>query len=115
MTGVKGYIVTCDDFLGDTSLPVKIARRKSAVPLNAFKERAATVEFEERAKVLLKKALAEKGLTHGALVAALTGLGLPEIKEQAMTNKISRGGFSAAFLLQCMDAMGLELAAKPKR
>lgn len=92
-------------------------KRKSApkAPANAFKERAATVEFEAKAKELLKKALAERQMTHGGLIDALTSLGLPPIKEQAMTNKISRGGFSAAFLLQCIDAMGLELVARNKR
>ena len=92
-------------------------KRKAApkAPANAFKERAATVAFEEKAKELLKKALAERQMTHGGLIDALTSLGVPPIKEQAMTNKISRGGFSAAFLLQCIDAMGLELVARNKR
>lgn len=92
-------------------------KRKVApkAPANAFKERAATVEFEDKAKELLKKALAERQMTHGGLIDALTSLGVPPIKEQAMTNKISRGGFSAAFLLQCIDAMGLELVARNKR
>ena len=99
-------------------MPVKTAPKRKPppkAPANAFKERESTVLFEDRAKALLKKALTEQGMTHGALVEALTTLGMPAIKEQAMTNKISRGGFSAAFLLQCMDVMGLELIAKPKR
>jgi Domain of unknown function (DUF6471) len=50
---------------------------------------------------------------HVDLSGLLEGLGIA-IKEQAITNKISRGGFSAALLLQCMNVMGLELVAKPK-
>jgi hypothetical protein len=95
----------------------KTASRKAEakMPNNAFKERALTQEFEGQAKDLLKKALADKKMTHGALVQALKETGYPPIKETAMTMRISRGGFSAAFLLQCLDAMGLELAIKPKR
>ncbi len=99
-------------------MPTKTAPRRKTeakMPNNAFKDRQATQEFEKRAKDLLKKALTEKGLTHGALVEALQRTGYPPIKETAMTMRISRGGFSAAFLLQCLDAMGLELVAKPKR
>lgn len=84
--------------------------KKPKLPPNAFKHRATTVEFETRAKAMLRKALEEQGFTHGALSAELEG-----ISEAALTNKISRGGFSAAFLLQCMDVLGLELVAKPKR
>lgn len=88
--------------------------KKPKLPHNAFKERAATIKFEAEAKDLLKAALHERGVTHGALSEALAGIGI-DIGEAAITNKISRGGFSAAFLLQCMDVMGLKLATKPKR
>ena len=98
-------------------MPAKTATRKAEakLPNNAFKERAATAVFESEAKALIKEALGLKKMTHAALVDALTAKGYPPIKEMAMTVRISRGGFSAAFLIQCLDAMGLKLEIKPKR
>jgi len=37
-----------------------------------------------------------------------------EISAGGVANKISRGGFGAAFLLQCMEALGINLAPLPK-
>ncbi|MGB7914158.1 MAG: DUF6471 domain-containing protein [Rhodomicrobium sp.] len=37
-----------------------------------------------------------------------------EISAGGLANKISRGGFSSAFMLQCMEAMGINLAALPR-
>jgi hypothetical protein len=81
---------------------------------NAFKDREATVRFEGEAKELIRAAMADQKFTHGELSAALGEIGIG-IGDGALANKISRGGFSAAFLLQCMDVMGLKLAAKAKR
>jgi hypothetical protein len=94
----------------------KTARKPKVAkaPHNAFKERDVTVQFEDKARALLKDALTKKSWTHGQLSEALAEIGVP-ISNVAITNKISRGGYSAAFLLQCMDVLGLELVAKPKR
>ena len=63
-------------------------------------------EYEERAKNLLKGELKKRGVTY-ADRAALLGdkLGVHET-DRNLNNKISRGGFSAAFLLQCLSAIG---------
>ena len=45
-----------------------------------------------------------KGMAYRDLAQALTEMGT-EISEQGLNNKISRGGFSAAFYLQCLDAI----------
>jgi len=39
------------------------------------------------------------------LAEKLTAMGLPET-ERNLANKISRGGFTAAFFVQCLDAIG---------
>jgi Domain of unknown function (DUF6471) len=52
-----------------------------------------TVEYETRAKNLLKGELKRKGITYAGLA-------------EKLANKISRGGFTAAFLLQCLEAIG---------
>ena len=63
------------------------------------------VEYEARAKNLLKGELKRRGLTYAQLVEKLSAIGVQET-ERNLNNKISRGGFTAAFLLQCMVAIG---------
>lgn len=63
------------------------------------------VEFETRAKNLLKGELKRRGVTYAQLAAKLGELGVAE-NERNLNNKISRGGFTAAFLLQCLAAIG---------
>ena len=65
---------------------------------------AATVEFETRAKNLLKSELKRKGVTYAQLAEKLAAVGVTE-NERNLNNKISRGGFSAAFLFQVMMAI----------
>ena len=71
----------------------------------AAKSDPATVEFEARAKNLLKAELKRKGMTYAQLAERLAALGVQE-NERNLNNKISRGGFTAAFLLQCLTAIG---------
>lgn len=63
-----------------------------------------TIEYEARAKNLLKGALKTKAVTYAQLAERLGAMGIHET-ERNLTNKISRGGFSAAFLIQCLTAI----------
>lgn len=63
------------------------------------------VEFETRAKNLLKGELKRRGVTYAQLAEKLAQIGVTE-NERNLNNKISRGGFTAAFLLQCLEAIG---------
>lgn len=63
------------------------------------------VEFETRAKNLLKGELKRRGVTYAQLAEKLAQIGVTE-NERNLNNKISRGGFMAAFLLQCLSAIG---------
>ena len=63
------------------------------------------VEFETRAKNLLKGELKRRGITYAQLAEKLAQIGVTE-NERNLNNKISRGGFTAAFLLQCLEAIG---------
>lgn len=58
-------------------------------------------EWETKAASLLKSELKRKGVTYAQL-AELIGE-----KEVNIRNKLSRGKFSAAFLIQSMEAIGL--------
>jgi hypothetical protein len=76
------------------------------VPQNAYKAHPLTSQYEEKAKNLLKGELKRKGVTYAQLAEKLAALGLQET-ERNLANKISRGGFTAAFLIQCLEAVGV--------
>jgi hypothetical protein len=52
--------------------------------------------------------LKRKGVTYAQLVEKLAGIGISE-KEANVANKLSRGKFTAAFLLQCMSAIATDI------
>lgn len=62
-------------------------------------------DWSEEAKGLLKAELKRRGMTYAHLVQALAQVGVTET-EANLRNKISRGNFSAAFLLQTLNAIG---------
>jgi Domain of unknown function (DUF6471) len=64
------------------------------------------VVYETKAKNLLKAELKRKGITYAQLVEKLAEIGVHET-ERNLNNKISRGGFAAAFLLQCLTSIGI--------
>ncbi len=59
----------------------------------------------ERAKGLLKAELKRRNLTYRDLADKLTAAGSPE-DERNLRNKVARGSFTAAFLLQCLAVIG---------
>ena len=69
------------------------------------KNNPVNVEFEDLAKNILKGELKRRAITYADLAKRLEKIGVSET-ERNLNNKISRGGFSAAFLLQCMTARG---------
>ncbi|WP_322864720.1 DUF6471 domain-containing protein (plasmid) [Aquicoccus sp. G2-2] len=69
------------------------------------KDAAVVEEYEGKAKSILKGELKRRGITYGQLADRLTMLGSPET-ERNIANKISRGSFTAAFFMMCMDAIG---------
>ena len=63
-------------------------------------------EWEKQAANLLKSELKRKGVTYAQLVEKLAAIGLNE-KEVNVANKLSRGKFSAAFMLQCLSSISV--------
>lgn len=63
------------------------------------------LEFQERAKNILKAELKRRGISYRQLAEMLTARGVPE-SERNIANKISRGAFTAAFFFECLDAVG---------
>lgn len=62
-------------------------------------------KWQARAKGLLKAELKRRGVSYRELSEKLGLIGVKE-SEANLANKISRGGFSAVFLIQCLDAIG---------
>ena len=75
------------------------------MPVNEWKTSPITQAYETRAKNLLKGELKRRGITYAQLAEKLAGIGVQE-NERNLNNKISRGGFTAAFLMECLDAIG---------
>lgn len=62
-------------------------------------------DYEMKAANLLKAELKRKGVTYAGLVEKLAAIGVDE-KEANVRNKLSRGKFTAAYFLQCLEAIG---------
>jgi len=63
-------------------------------------------EWQERTKNLLKAELARKGVSYKQLADKLGEIGVTDT-EANIKNKISRGGFTAVFFIQCLVAIGV--------
>lgn len=62
-------------------------------------------EWQSRVKGLLKAELKRRNLGYRELAEKLTAMGIPET-EANIKNKISRGGFTAVFFVQCLVSIG---------
>ena len=62
-------------------------------------------KWENLAANLLKSELKRKGVAYAQLVEKLAEIGISE-KEVNVANKLSRGKFSAAFMLACLNSIG---------
>ncbi len=61
--------------------------------------------WNDSAKRILKSELIKRGVTNSELVLLLRKIGVIETKA-SIDSKISRGSFSAIFLLQCLTVIG---------
>lgn len=64
-------------------------------------------EWEDRVKGMLKAELKRRNITYAELVGKLADIGVHE-SEPNVRNKISRGKFTAVFLMQCLTAIGAQ-------
>ena len=63
------------------------------------------VDWTQKVKGILKAELKRRNMTYADLVEALAKIGV-EDTEVNIRNKISRGMFTAVFLIQCLEAIG---------
>lgn len=62
-------------------------------------------EWQDRVKGILKAELKRRGVSYKQLSERLAEMGINE-SERNINNKISRGGFTAVFFIQCLTAIG---------
>jgi hypothetical protein len=63
-------------------------------------------DWEERVKALFKAELKRRNVSYNQLVTLLAQIGVEET-EPNIRNKIARGKFTAVFLFQCLEAIGV--------
>ena len=64
------------------------------------------VQWEKRISLMLKAELKRKGVTYAQLAGTLADIGVMD-SEPNIRNKLSRGKFTAVFLIQCLEAIGV--------
>ena len=64
------------------------------------------INWNDKVKRLLKSELVKRGFSNADLALLLRKIDVYETKA-SIDSKISRGTFSAAFLIQCLNAMGV--------
>ena len=70
-----------------------------------FTTMADSLIYQGRAKNILRSELKRRGCSYKQLAEALAGLGIEET-DRNIANKISRGAFTAAFFIACLEAIG---------
>lgn len=63
-------------------------------------------EFERKVQGMLKAELKRRGVTYAQLSEKLAAMGIQEA-EPNIRNKLARGKFSAAFMIECLQAIGV--------
>jgi len=62
-------------------------------------------DWEAKARGIIRGEMARQNVTYAQLAEKLEALGVGET-ERNLRNKVSRGKFTAAFLLACLAALG---------
>jgi uncharacterized protein DUF6471 len=64
-------------------------------------------DWQAQAKGIIRGELKRRSLSYKDLADRLQAIGVKET-ERNISNKIARGGFTAVFFLQCMEAIGVQ-------
>lgn len=62
-------------------------------------------DWEAKARGIIRAEMARQNVTYSQLVERLESIGVKE-DERNLRNKVSRGKFTAAFMLECLAALG---------
>ncbi len=64
-----------------------------------------TLAYQEKAKGLLRAEIKRRNLNYEQLAEKLAELGVKDTGKN-LSNKIARGGFTAGFMIMCLEAIG---------
>jgi len=64
-------------------------------------------DWQAQAKGIIRGELKRRNLSYKDLADRLQAIGVKET-DRNISNKIARGGFTAVFFLQCMEAIGVQ-------
>jgi hypothetical protein len=64
-------------------------------------------DWEAKARGIIGAEMARQNVTYSQLAERLQQIGVGE-DERNLRNKVSRGKFTAAFMLQCLESIGVE-------
>ena len=67
----------------------------------------ADTDWNDKVKGMLKAEMKRRNLTYDQLSEKLAAIGVQE-SSRNLRNKVSRGGFSAVFFVQCLEAIGCD-------
>jgi hypothetical protein len=68
--------------------------------------------WEELAKNILRAQMMANGVSYATLAERLAAFGIPD-NELNLRNKVSRGRFTAVFLMQCLTVLGADWIKVP--
>ena len=63
-------------------------------------------DWEAKARGIIRGEMARQGVTYAQMVEKMAAIGVKE-DERNLRNKVSRGKFTGAFLLQALTALGV--------
>lgn len=64
-----------------------------------------TLAYQEKAKGLLRAEIKRRNLNYEQLAEKLAEMGVKDTGKN-LSNKIARGGFTAGFMIMCLEAIG---------
>jgi hypothetical protein len=64
-------------------------------------------DWQAIVKGVIRAELARRNIGYRELAERLEAIGVKGMNERTISNKVNRGTFSAVFLAQCMDAIGV--------
>jgi len=73
------------------------------IPSKVYSDR----EWRKEARLIIRGEMARREVGYKELARRLGGIGV-EFEWKSLSNKISRGTFSAVFFLQCLHVLGVE-------
>ncbi len=64
-------------------------------------------EYQDKAKGILRAEIKRRNLNYEQLSEKLAAMGVAETPRN-LSNKIARGGFTAGFFIECLEAIGCQ-------